>query len=160
MPPPPVLDAASVRLIPAGTSFPSRAGAACSGTNAVSPRRILLLFIIRQDRPFRAGAVAARLYAARGARLLARSAARERPIEVVRAGAGEGADDRCRRPGTRARLHQPAQRIDREREVRTLTAGRTRRRDHQHDLALHVLAESARELAERRPRHLLVQLGE
>src|SRR5689334_11087090 len=109
MPPPLLLGTASVRLIPAGTSFPSRAGAACPGTNAISSWRILLLFLTRQKRPCacttRIGRRTAHLNSLAG-RLFAWIAARETPVEVVRARARESTDDRGGRARTRAGLDQ------------------------------------------------------
>src|SRR5215211_5976919 len=131
---------------PAGTSFPSRAGAACPGSNAVSPRPILLLFLPGLDRPFRAEAVAAGFDTAPRAALFARIAAGEGAIEVVRAGAGERPDDRRRGARTGARLHKPAQSVDGERQIRSLGPRRSGRSDDEDDLALDVLAEAPRGL--------------
>src|SRR6476661_6511282 len=141
-------------------SFPSQAGAACPGTNAISSRGILLLFRTGQDGP----CVCTRNYACPkdswNGGLFAWIAPREAAIEVVRARPREGPDDRgrCARPG--ARLDEAPQRVDREGEVGALGPLRTGRSDDQHDLPLHVAAKAAGELAQRGSRHLLVQLGQ
>src|SRR4051794_2684994 len=161
VPPPPVPDAGSVRLIPAGTSFPSRAEAPCLDTNAISSRRdILLLFLTNQDRPVPAGPVAPAPDRAWPSGLLARIAAGEAAIEIVGARAGERPHHGRRGARARARLHEATKGIDGECEVGAPGTRRARRRDDQHDLALHILAKAPGKLAQRGSSDLLVELRE
>src|SRR3954463_15697706 len=90
--------------------------------------------------------------------LLARIAAGEAPIEVVWARARQGSHDRGGRARAGTGLHQASQGVDREAQIRSLSAVRARRPDYQHDLSLHVLAEAAGELAQRGAGDLLVEL--
>src|SRR5581483_5661338 len=82
------------------------------------------------------------------------------PVEVVGSRAGERGDDRGRSPRARPRLHQPAQRVDREGEVGGGPGAGRRRGDDDHDLAPHLVAEAARELGQGAAGDLLVELGE
>src|SRR5215207_9759284 len=143
-------------------SFPGR-GALPRHERDLLLARILLLFLTSQDRPVRAGPVTRAPDAASQAErplLLARVAAREGPIQVVRARAGERAHHGRRGTRPRAGLHESPQSVDGEREVGALRARRARRGDDQDDLTLHVFAKAPGELAQGGAGHLLVELGQ